>query len=327
VIKIKNRINLDEYFIDKKNKIKFETLRNTYLSKKDMYDYNDFINYIESNLESLICSTPNILDSHIDKIKDMNINLILNKKSKINELTEVEQRENEFIKILRKEFNFDNLIDKPELADKINLNCCPYCNREWIFKIIDTDEKNTKRTLSSLDHFYDKGRYPYLALSYFNLIPSCNICNSKFKGTKDFHKEKHLNPYEDSFNEKAKFSHFFENVTEETKNKSLLSKERISLKVESVDKNDSKTENTIKTFRLNPLYDNHKDIVLELIQKREIYPDSYIDDLFHQYEGSLFKNREDVLRHITGGYIEDKDIDKRPLSKLIKDISEELDLI
>jgi hypothetical protein len=70
-----------------------------------------------------------------------------------------------------------------------------------------------------------------------------------------------------------------------------------------------------KLFELNELYQEHKDIVLELIQKREIYPDSYIDDLFSQYEGSLFKNREDLLRLITGGYIDDKDI------------SEELDLI
>ena len=88
-----------------------------------------------------------------------------------------------------------------------------------------------------------------------------------------------------------------------------------------------KAETIKEDFALEVLYQEHKDIVLELIQKREIYPDSYIDDLFHQYEGTLFKNREDVLRHITGGYIEDKDINKRPLSKLIKDISEELDLI
>ena len=41
----------------------------------------------------------------------------------------------------------------------------------------------------------------------------------------------------------------------------------------------------------------------------------------------LFKNREDLLRLISGGYINDEDINKRPLSKLIKDISEELGLI
>ena len=78
---------------------------------------------------------------------------------------------------------------------------------------------------------------------------------------------------------------------------------------------------------MEEIYQNHKDIALELIQKTQIYNESYIDELYQKYEGTLFKNREDVLRHITGGYIEDKDINKRPLSKLIKDISEELDLI
>ena len=85
--------------------------------------------------------------------------------------------------------------------------------------------------------------------------------------------------------------------------------------------------NNRKDFELKDLYSNHKDIALELIQKAQIYNESYIDELYQKYEGTLFKNREDVLRHITGGYIEDKDINKRPLSKLIKDISEELDLI
>jgi hypothetical protein len=45
------------------------------------------------------------------------------------------------------------------------------------------------------------------------------------------------------------------------------------------------------------------------------------------YEGSLFKNREDLMRLITCGYVNDEDLHKRPLSKLIKDISEELELL
>jgi len=88
-----------------------------------------------------------------------------------------------------------------------------------------------------------------------------------------------------------------------------------------------KTKNTIETFRLKELYNEHKDIVLELIQKAEIYNDSYIEELMQKYEGSLFKNREDLLRLITCGYVSDEDLHKRPLSKLIKDISEELKLI
>ena len=90
---------------------------------------------------------------------------------------------------------------------------------------------------------------------------------------------------------------------------------------------DIKTKNTIETFRLEDIYKEHKDIVLELIQKAEIYNESYIDELFNRYEGTLFKSREDLLRLITCGYVTDEEINKRPLSKLIKDISEELELI
>ena len=81
-----------------------------------------------------------------------------------------------------------------------------------------------------------------------------------------------------------------------------------------------------KVLNTTSLYKNHKDIVLELIQKSIIYNDSYIDELAHNYSG-LFKNREDLLRLITGGYVNDEDINKRPLSKLTKDISEVLGLI
>jgi len=213
-----------------------------------------------------------------------------------------------------------------EFMEDLGIKVCPFCNREYIFKFEDKINKEP-RIIASLDHYYDKDTYPFLSISIFNLIPCCHICNSKFKHTKNFYNQKHLHPYEDSFNEKAKFSQFFNNVNKENKKFSLLSKERISLSLNPLDISDMATQNTIDTFRLETLYQEHKDIVLELIQKREIYPDSYIDDLFHQYEGTLFKNREDLLRLITSGYIEAKDINKRPLSKLIKDISEELELI
>ena len=81
-------------------------------------------------------------------------------------------------------------------------------------------------------------------------------------------------------------------------------------------------ENNIKE-----LYEEHKDIVLELIQKSVVYNESYMDELLKEYEGTLFKNREDLQRLISGGYISDEEIGKRPISKLIKDISEALELI
>ena len=155
-------------------------------------------------------------------------------------------------------------------------------------------------------------------LSFYNLIPSCILCNSRLKSTAKFSINSHLHPYKDSFNDYAKFRLKIIN------SKFFYDEKGFDLKLET---SDVKAEKIKEAFALETLYQEHKDIALELIQKAQIYNESYIDELYQKYEGTLFKNREDLLRLISGGYIEDKDINKRPLSKLIKDISEELDLI
>ena len=174
-----------------------------------------------------------------------------------------------------------------------------------------------KITRPEFDHFYDKDTYPILALSFYNLIPSCHICNSTLKGKEKFSINTHLNPYYDNFNDVAKFKLKIKNST------FYHTINGFSIELET---EDNRAKNSIKSFELKTLYQNHKDIVLELIQKEAIYNESYLDELLSQYEGTLFKNREDFQRLISGGYITDDEIGKRPLSKLIKDISKELDL-
>jgi hypothetical protein len=206
--------------------------------------------------------------------------------------------------------------DAYRLAEKLQVNVCPYCNINSTFTVIE--EGNEKITRPEFDHFYDKATYPILALSFYNLIPSCHICNSTLKGREEFSIESHLNPYSDSFNEVAKFKLKIEKST------FYHSIKGFSLTLES---EDIRANKNIESFKLETLYQNHKDIVLELIQKEAIYNESYLDELLTQYEGTLFKNREDLQRLIGGGYITDDEISKRPLSKLIKDISQELNLI
>lgn len=201
-----------------------------------------------------------------------------------------------------------------DLAHKLNINVCPYCNRNYTF----TTTNSGKNTRPDFDHFYSKEKYPILALSFYNLIPSCILCNSRLKGRDEFTLKSHLHPYDDSFDDYAKFSYKIKNSS------FLYSESGFELKLESDNK---RAENNKKDFALDVLYERHKDIVLELIQKREIYPDSYIDELLKNYEGIVFSSRDDLMRLITCGYVKDEDINKRPLSKLIKDISEELEFI
>ena len=78
----------------------------------------------------------------------------------------------------------------------------------------------------------------------------------------------------------------------------------------------------LEIFKLEELYKQHKDIVLELLIKKAYYPKSYIEEL------KKFDFTEDeIYRYLLCNYKKNEDLHKRPLSKLIKDISEELGIL
>lgn len=83
-----------------------------------------------------------------------------------------------------------------------NLFTCPYCNLNPIVvtDISDSDD-NTQDTYLDLDHFFPKSRYPYFAVSFYNLIPCCHDCNSKLKGASEYSLDKHVHPYVDNFDD------------------------------------------------------------------------------------------------------------------------------
>ncbi|MCF6183724.1 MAG: hypothetical protein L3J56_03700 [Bacteroidales bacterium] len=280
----------------------------TGFSKKDLDNINKWLKInFEINFEYVIKANPRQLKKLIKK-KTTNSN-------SPDYIKKILKLYNGFANSTKK---FMNGYNATELVDKLGITVCPYCNREYIFKFEDT-EKGKARVLATFDHFYDKGRYPFLALSFYNLIPSCSICNSKFKHTKDFAKEEHLHPYEDDFNSLAKFH------LKITKPSFYYSKDVIDIELKGKNKNDTKTKNTITTFRLNEIYKEHSDIALELIKKQYMYSEEYIETLFKQYEGTLFKNYEQLKGIIFGNYISDDEIHKRPLAKFTKDIVKDLE--
>ncbi|TAE03686.1 MAG: hypothetical protein EAZ97_01150 [Bacteroidetes bacterium] len=191
------------------------------------------------------------------------------------------------------------------LVNSLGLSVCPYCNRNFI-QIIGNQR------IDELDHFYPKSKYPFLALSFYNLIPSCKTCNQTFKGVKEIS----INPYD--MPEKFKFALKIKNVD------FYYKKEGFEIDFKELK---AKLGLNFSVFELEKVYETHKDLILELIQKQITYSDDYIDDLFRRYEGTLFKNREDVLRHLSGNYVSESDFHLRPLSKLTHDIAQELGLL
>lgn len=97
-----------------------------------------------------------------------------------------------------------------ELLNEMNLQNthCPYCNYNKVSVVPitaeDPQDKKDKAYLD-IDHFYPKAQYPYFALSFYNLIPSCHTCNSSEKGNIEFSIQTHTNPYHKSYNASHKF--------------------------------------------------------------------------------------------------------------------------
>lgn len=293
--KIKTTEDLEKFYIEeikrffKKNKISYKSIAKA------------IKNMTGKSFKRLLIAKPNELKE-----------IVLNNSSYV-----VDSRDKESLLSLYE--NFRSRVISKKLIKKINLKVCPYCNRNYIFNF--NKDKKAEAT-AQLDHFYDKSTYPYLSISIYNLIPCCSTCNlRKSNKNKDI-----FYPYNESFNQRAKF--VYNGIATQPKNKNLnfFDIERIKLNLEA--KKESEKVNSHKSvFNLENLYENHKDIVKELLQKSQIYSESYLNELEQKFgDGKVFANREALLRLVTGGYVTDEEINQRPLSKLIKDISEQLDI-
>jgi hypothetical protein len=282
----------------------------------------------------------------------------------VNNIPRLESKQDAFLNIMKDEFSFlknykgllDNFVDEePRLAeylkksyDKIdselrkkiidskNISVCPYCNRNYISStykflqcnicnqellVIDGTEKECpgcKQEIkgltkvvntAQLDHFFPKDSYPLFAVSFYNLIPSCYSCNH-VKLNKDL---KH-SPYDSSFPfDDVKFTYI------------PKSTDKIEIKIDSCNPD---FINGIRILGIEELYQSHIDVVNELIWKKEVYIKSYRDGLSRILNQTNFElSKAEVNRFITGHYTDKENYGKRPLSKMVTDISKEIGLI
>ena len=198
--------------------------------------------------------------------------------------------------------------DFMEHFKKLNIKSCPFCNNNYIY--FYEKEAGKYNTLATLEHYYPKSKYPYLSLSFYNLIPSCNTCNSKFKGSTEKHERKILHPYLEDFNEKAKFSISVD---------SLPVNKTIELEV-NLKSNDERCKTSIDRFQLDKIYKQHNDIAKEIWNKAQVYNESQIEELYKSFYQKLGYTKDDVKDMVFCNYLHKNDINKRNHSKLTQDI-------
>lgn len=210
-----------------------------------------------------------------------------------------------------------------DLVLDLGLKTCPYCNRQYVAPMYS--EKGKMR--ADLDHFFPKFKYPYFSMSIFNLVPACKFCNSSLKGKIDFNYNKNINPYEYGFENLLKFSY------KPMDYDSYTGKKGIEIFLDEIPFADiqliKKAKNNASTFGIDSLYNYHRDEVYELIKKRIIYNESYIKMLKKQYRELFGVNSSEmeIIQFVIGNYLEEKNLSKKVLAKLTRDIVEELGFI
>jgi hypothetical protein len=200
-----------------------------------------------------------------------------------------------------------------DLAKKLDRNSCTYCNRIYTLTIINRKGKKIIRT--TLDHWFPKTDFPLLALSFYNLIPSCSNCNSSVKGATNFNLNDHIHPYLDvNQNEDFIFNYKFN---------SSLNNYRLYL--QDVNSSNDKARNTLNGMYIDEMYNSHQSELRDLIKIKTNYSKSYIESIEKLFGNKLTK--EEVYRILFGVEFESKNFHKLPLSKFKSDILRELGII
>lgn len=269
---------------------------------------------LEADLNAILANPVGLLKplitGHPDNLVDTIINLYLNKP------TYIDNNEDDY-KILYNIFishGYDEGFDKWQFINRIKIDTCSYCNRNYIFTT--TRKKNIK---PEIDHFYPKHKYPILGVSYFNLIPSCEVCNGQSaKHQKDPFSERILSPY---LIRKGDFT-----ISHRIKNIAIFNPLSGKSIVEVYFKDNDLIKPNLDIFNLKELYELHHDHAIELIIKKRIKYSKKYRDYLSSYKGLRFSKSE-IDRMILGNYSLEKEQHKRPLSKMYQDLGKELGLI
>lgn len=204
----------------------------------------------------------------------------------------------------------------------LGIKSCIYCNAQLCITAEDENENAVAKF--QVDHHIAKDRYPGLGVMLLNLVPACSSCNIKKSN-----KRVNFNLYSQNEDESTRKSRFSFEIKDKDKTLAAYLNSR-NANVIKIGFNEPSPPANIhrlnKTFAIEGIYDTQKDIVEEMIMKMHIYDASFKKDLLTNFK-TLFKDEATLNRMIVGNYIEDTNIHRRPLSKFMQDIAQQLGLI
>ena len=184
----------------------------------------------------------------------------------------------------------------------IPIHTCHYCNMSYINMYEDEDTDKGWRIQFDLDHALDKANCPIVALSLFNFVPSCSVCNSRIKGTKKLVDSK--GRFVEELSPTSKKYAFADNVDIvmmlNGKNDWVCPTEhREDYKVE-FDCHGTVYQQVVDLFRLQERYDYHRIEGLRVMELKRKYRASSIDMMADAMKGLPGFAPDDIWEDIFG---------------------------
>ncbi|KIC61334.1 hypothetical protein [Chryseobacterium taiwanense] len=308
-------MNLPKFNFDKDKLIeysekKFNLNKIVQCRKFKSEEYQKYIRYLNIHLSKLLVGTLDELEiakNSFDKI--INFNNKLKCSGKINRKNCNKCQECKKNK-LNSEFNkrvINSLNYQPSTLYNyfhgLTNSACYICNAQYT---LVANSKSKIKLIFEFDHYYPKSLYPALSISLHNLFPICGSCN-KFKGNREYDISKMYKNLKFRIDSESLTSHI-------TQNSKLVIQINDSTKIS-------------EKFYLHGIYDNHIDYIEELIQRKLKYNKCYKSSLEKKF-GKIVGNVENIdTRLELGTYTSEEGIYKRPLSKFLQDINEQLDML
>lgn len=288
-------------------------LENLYEKKSTNKEEKAYLATLIHNWENIVKGEPAHLNNLKEQFELPNASASRNKKFKDKVINAAGYSR------LRKDF-------LPMYFRKIGIKACVYCNSQLTITVDGFRFKNNNplesiNALFQTDHYIDKASYPCFSVSLFNLYPVCASCNlSKSQCKINFNLYAHEND-----STKSLFTFI---LNEETKATYISDRDPsvLDFTFNEPDKPDDTYQNFKHTFDIEGIYRTQKDIIEELILKKETYTDDYIKLLRTEFN-KILSDPNIFDRLLLGNYVKPEEIHNKPLAKFTQDMAEQIGFV
>ena len=179
-----------------------------------------------------------------------------------------------------------------------------------------------------------------MAISLFNLIPSCYSCNSQLKLDEKFALDDYLYPHVLSYENIAQFKAYWiaTEISSKYKNDEIINVDDLTIKIAAISATQEKKifgdsalpvnerKGNLQVFQTELVYNAiHKDSVHEIISQFRVHSKADVQSLRTTYR--FINYDSDVYRFYFKNYMDEKNFNKRPLARMTRDIAKQMEII